>query len=225
MEKVVIKLSGELFASTESLKKVVEQIKKISLKNQIGIVIGAGNIFRGEQHGKSLNLNPANAHFAGMVATIINSLILKDLLIKQDLKVKILSAIPVPTIADNITQEKIDLSLNENKIIIFAGGTGNPFFSTDTNAVLRALQLNSSLVLKGTKTEGIFDSDPEKNKNAKLLKTLSFDDFLKNNLQVMDLTAITLAKKNNLKIKVFNIFEKDSLLKVFKDPNFGSTIS
>lgn len=225
MEKIVIKISGELFASTDKLNKVVNQIKKLSSKIKIGIVVGAGNIFRGSQQGKEFGLNAPVGDNAGMLATIINGLILKDLLEKKDVLVKILTAIPVPTIADNITQEKINCTLKNNKVIIFVGGTGNPFFTTDTNAVLRALQIGALTVLKGTKVDGVFDSDPTNIKKTKLLKKLSFDDFLTKNLQVMDMTAITLAKKHKLKIKVFNIFEKNSLIKVVQDPEFGSTIS
>lgn len=225
MKKVVIKISGELFASTDKLNKIAEQIKILSSKHQIGIVVGAGNIFRGKQQGKKLGLNTVVGDNAGMLATIINGLILKDLLEKKSVLVKILSATPVPTIADNITQEKINCTLKKNKIIIFVGGTGNPFFTTDTNAVLRALQMDAATVLKGTKVDGVFDSDPTKNKDAKLLKELSYEDFLNKSLQVMDATAITLAEKHSLKIKVFNIFEKDSLIKIVQDPNFGSTIS
>ncbi len=227
MKKVVIKISGELFASTDKLNEVVEQIKTLSLKHQIGIVVGAGNIFRGNQQGKEFGLNASTGDNAGMLATIINGIILKDLLEKKEVSVKILSALPVPTIADNITQEKINCTLKKNKVIIFVGGTGNPFFTTDTNAVLRALQIGAPTILKGTKVAGVFDSDPTKNKDAKLLKELSYDDFLDKSLQVMDTTAITLAKKHSLKIKVFNIFEKDSLIKIVQDTNnvFGSTIT
>ncbi len=225
MEKIVIKISGELFASTDKLNQVVEQIKELSSKIKIGIVVGAGNIFRGNQQGKEFGLNAAIADNAGMIATIINGLILKDLLEKKNVLVKILTAIPVPTIADNITQDKINCTLKKNGIIIFVGGTGNPFFTTDTNAVLRALQMDASTIIKGTKVDGVFDSDPTNSKETKILKKLSFDDFLIKNLQVMDMTAITLAKKHKLKIKVFNIFEKNSLIKVVQDPEFGSTIS
>jgi uridylate kinase len=224
MEKVVIKISGELLLSTDSLNEVINQIKEISSKYQISLVIGAGNIFRGKQHGKMLGIKPTTGDNAGMLATVINGLTLQDLLEKENIKTKILSAIPVPTVADNITQEEINCSLDKNEVLIFVGGTGNPFFTTDTNAILRALQTNTKLVLKGTKVEGVFDKNPENNQDAKILKEIDFNDFLTKDLQVMDLTAITLAKKHNIKIKIFNIFEKDAIIKALTDKNFGSII-
>lgn len=225
MKKVVIKISGELLNSTDSLNQVIDQIKSLQSKYKIGIVIGAGNIFRGDQDSKNFDLEAAIGDNAGMLATIINGLILKSLLEKKGMKAKILSAFPVPTITDSITQEKIDCSLEKNKILIFVGGTGNPFFTTDTNAILRALQIKSNIVLKGTKVAGVFDSDPIKNKDAKLLKEISYNDFLTKDLQVMDLTAITLAKKHNLQIKVFNIFEENAIIKGLEEKNFGTLIS
>ncbi|MFH1461764.1 MAG: UMP kinase [bacterium] len=225
MKKIVIKISGELLNSTDSLNQVIDQIKTLQLKYKIGIVIGAGNIFRGNQDSKNFGLEAAIGDNAGMLATIINGLILKSLLEKKGVNTKILSALPVPTITDSITQEKINSSLEKNKVIIFVGGTGNPFFTTDTNAILRALQMKADFVLKGTKVAGVFDSDPIKNKDAKLLKTINYNDFLTKNLQVMDLTAITLAKKHNLQIKVFNIFKENSLIKVLEEKDFGTLIS
>lgn len=225
MKKVVIKVSGELLDSTDNLKQVVTQIKELSKEYKIGIVVGAGNIFRGKQHGKALGLNATTGDSAGMLATIINGLILKDMLSTVDVSSKILTAFSCPRIADEISQEKINCSFKKDKVVIFVGGTGNPFFTTDTNAVLRALQIGSEIVLKGTKVDGIFDSDPKTNNNAKLIKNISYNDILKNKLQVMDLTAITLAENNNVKIKVFNIFKKNAIIKAIKEIDFGSTIN
>ena len=225
MEKVIIKISGELFASTEKLKSIIEQIKKLHTKYQIGLVVGAGNIFRGNQNSKDFGIQQTTGDNAGMLATIINGLILKDLFDQQKIDSIILTALPCPEIAENVTQEKITNAIDSKKIIIFVGGTGNPFFTTDTNAVLRGLQINASMILKGTKIDGVFDKDPIKDKNAKIFKNINCSQVIEKNLQVMDLTSIALAQKYNLKIKVFNLFEKDALIKALEDPNFGSTIS
>ncbi len=224
-QRIVLKLSGELFSSTEHLKNVIEQIKKISTKYNIGIVVGAGNIFRGSQGGKELGIKQTTGDAAGMVATIINGLILQNMLENAEIKSKLLSAIPCPTIATSVTSENISYNLDQNKIVIFVGGTGNPFFTTDTNAILRALQMEAKLVLKGTKVNGIFDKDPETNSDAILIKNTTINTVLEKKLDVMDLTAMTLAQNRDIKIRIFNIFDKDSILNVLKDSNFGSTIS
>lgn len=225
METILIKLSGELFKKVANLKDVVCQISKLSKQYKLGIVVGAGNIFRGNQQGKEFGLRPIIAHTSGMIATIINGLIIQDLLAKKNIQTKLLSAIDCKGVADSITPSKIDCALQKNQPIIFVGGTGNPFFTTDTNAVLRALQIKAQQVWKGTKVEGIFDSDPMINKNAKLLKTVTYKQVIEQNLQIMDASAITLAQEHNLKIRIFNVFEKDSLLNATKNQNFGSIIN
>ncbi|KKP24791.1 MAG: Uridylate kinase [candidate division TM6 bacterium GW2011_GWF2_28_16] len=230
MEKIVIKISGELFDTTNNLKSnnlknVIEQIKNLSQKYKIALVVGAGNIFRGTQNSHNFGIKQETGDYAGMLATIINGLVLHEMLKNTGVKTKLLSALSCPEIADNITTENISCAFDNNKIIIFVGGTGNPFFTTDTNAILRALQIDAKLVLKGTKVAGIFDKDPAKNTDAKLIKTIDYKTVIEKNLQVMDLTAISLAHDKDIKIKIFNIFEKDSILQVLNDQNFGSTIS
>ena len=224
METILIKLSGEVFCG-DFVQTLISQIKELKKKFNIGIVVGAGNIFRGNQHGKQLDIKKTTAHTAGMVATIINGLILKDLLEKDGVEAELFSAINCPEVACIIKQSKIDKTLKQNKVLIFTGGTGNPFFTTDTNAVLRALQIGAKQILKGTKVDGIYESDPMENKDSKLLKKLTYKEFLEKELKVMDLTAITLAQEHNLKIKVFNLFEKEALLKVIQNADFGSTIN
>lgn len=230
MKSLLIKFSGEIFNPSYNnegffLKNLILNIKNLKENYNLGIVLGAGNIFRGNQHGKSLGLKPTTGHNAGMMATIINGLILKDLLEQENLQVSLLSSLFCPNTTKLITQNNINQALKNNHIIIFVGGTGNPFFSTDTNAILRALQIESTQVWKCTKVDGIFDSDPEINKNAKLLKNLSYNQIINNQLKFMDLTAITLAQEHKIKIRVFNIFKKDSLLIADKDINFGSTVT
>ena len=228
MDSILIKLSGEIFSFKKDpnsfIKQIAIQLKTLKKKNKIGLVVGAGNIFRGSQQGKQLNLKQTTAHTVGMIATLINGLILQDILEKESIECKLLSAFNCPQVADVISQEKIDCSLSKNKIVIFAGGTGNTFFTTDTNAVLRALQIEAKEIWKCTKVDGIFSCDPAENKNCELFKKINYKQIIEKNLKFMDLTAITLAQKHNLKIKVFNIFEKNALIKASKDINFGSNV-
>lgn len=227
MKNIIIKLSGESFIEKSFLKELVTQIKELKKTNKLGIIVGAGNIFRGNQHGKALHLRETTAHYAGMVATIINGLILQDLLNQEEVETELFSAIPCPEVCQTIQQSKIDCALKKNKCLIFVGGTGNPFFSTDTNAILRALQIDAQEVWKGTKVDGIYSDDPEKNKSKKLelYKKISYDKVIEKKLRIMDLTAITLAQDHKINIRVFNLFDKNALLKANKDKNFGSIIS
>jgi uridylate kinase len=227
MKNIIIKLSGECFSHHSFLKDLIGQIKELKKTNKIGIIVGAGNIFRGAQHGKALQMRATMAHCAGMVATIVNGLILQDLLEQVEVETELFSAIPCPEVCQTIQQSKIDRSLKKNRCLIFVGGTGNPFFSTDTNAILRALQIGATQVWKGTKVDGIYSDDPEKNKTKKLelYKKISYEKVIEKKLRIMDLTAITLAQDHKIKIRVFNLFEKNALLTAAKNKNFGSIIS
>ncbi|MCK4651042.1 UMP kinase [Candidatus Babeliales bacterium] len=233
MKTIIIKLSGELFFSLTNQEKkddkkylynIAKQLKELKKDYRVGIVIGAGNIFRGEQASKKLEIKITTAHNAGMIATIINGLLFHDLLTTQEIDSILFSAIHCPQIAEIIKQDKLDKALKENKILIFSGGTSNPFFTTDTTSVIRALQIGATEFWKGTKVEGIFTADPVEQKDAKLLKKLNYNQVIEKDLKFMDLTAITLAKQHNLKIRIFNIFEENSLIKASKDANFGSVI-
>jgi len=242
MDTILIKISGELFAkpvNTEKAssqddafsvnKKLIEnicqQIKTVQQNFNVGIVIGGGNIWRGDVNGKQLNLTEQSSHQIGMIATIMNAIVLQNFLENSKIKTTHFSSFCCPQTARTIRQDKIKNALQKNECLIFSGGTGNPYFTTDTTAVLRALQIDAKLVLKATKVDGVYDSDPTTNKNAKILKTISYEEMIKNNLKVMDLTAITLAKQHNLKIKVFNLFDEEAIIKVIRDENFGSTVS
>ncbi|MBD3231793.1 UMP kinase [Candidatus Dependentiae bacterium] len=227
MNTIVIKLSGELFKnnSPDLISNIVKQIKKLKKDYNIAIVLGAGNILRGNEHQKKIGIKATTAHTAGMIATIINGLIIQDFLEKEKVDAQLFSAINCPEVACVIKQTTIDNALSQNKCLIFVGGTGNPFFTTDTNAVLRTLQIGATEMWKGTKVEGIYSTDPLKNKKAKLYKQISYDEVINQNLKIMDLTAIKLAQENKIKIKVFNIFEKDALIKASKNKTFGSYIS
>ena len=235
MEKILIKFSGEIFNkkkesnnkisyNLQHIRNLVKQIKKLQRQYHIGIVVGGGNLFRGSIDGESLELSAPISHTIGMMATILNGLVFQEFLNKEGIKTLLLSAIECPQIAASIKDSIIEDSFKKNKCIIFAGGTGIPFFTTDTNAVARALQIGATTILKATKVDGIYTSDPMKNKNAKLIKKISYDKVLEKNLRILDTTAITLAKENNLKIKVFNVFKINSLINALNKKDFGSYI-
>lgn len=245
MESVLIKLSGEFLCSIKNknlegintkdgntisfdhaqLKNFAEQIKKLSKDYKLGIVIGGGNFFRASKQGKQLKMHQPSADGVGMLATVMNGIILQDILKQSNLESVVLSAFLIDSIVPRINQTLINSALNENKIIIFVGGTGNPFFTTDTNAILRALQIGAKEIWKATKVDGVYSADPVVDKKAKKIKHLKYAKVLENNLKIIDSTAVTLAAENNVKIRIFNVFEKDALLKVATDSNFGSTIS
>lgn len=224
MEKIIIKLSGEIFYKPELLKNVAIQIKELQKKYIIGLVIGAGNIFRGDQQGKDLNIKKTTGHSCGMIATHINSLILQDLFQQNNIKTSLFSSFNCPLLGCVIKQENINNAINNNSCLIFAGGTGNPFFTTDTTAILRASQMNAKQVWKGTKVDGIYSDDPQKAPDSKFYEKISYEDVIQKQLKIMDITAITLARQNSIQIRVFNIFDNNALLNADKNKNLGSQI-
>ncbi len=208
MTSILIKLSGEVFSPLTSYKtsenpqilfNIAKQIKKLQKTHSIGIVVGAGNILRGDKLDKSNGIKITTAHNAGMLSTIINGILLKDILQKENIESQVFSAISCPQIVNVINQEAIEKNICKNNISIFTGGTGNPFFTTDTNAVLRAIQVGAKEVWKGTNVDGVYNCDPKKEKNAKLLKKVTYQEVIEQNLNFMDLTAITLAKQHHIK--------------------------
>ena len=241
MKRIVLKLSGELFSShanklskgphkgigvcnVDLIESIIRQINEIRNKAIISIVVGGGNFFRGESDGKLLGLAPATSHEIGMLATVMNGLILQAFLEREAVPCVLFSAIRCPQLAQTIQQKTIDTALQENKCLIFSGGTGNPFFTTDTAAVLRSLQTNATEIWKATKVDGIYDKDPEIDASATLIKKTTYQEALDKRLQIMDLTAITLAQHHDKVIRVFNLFTPDALCKAFQDDTFGSTI-
>jgi len=224
MQTLLIKISGELFSDSEQIKSVITQTKTLCLKHKVGIVVGGGNFFRGSKDGGRIGLQKSSAHEIGMLSTIVNGIVLKDFLLQESVSCQILSAFSCPEIASSINQNSIKNSFEENNCVIFVGGTGNPFFTTDTNAVLRAIQIGAKQVWKGTKVDGVYESDPLIEKNSKFYSEISYSQVLEKGLKVIDKTAVTLAQENEIEIRVFNIFEKNALLKAQKDPGFGSTI-
>lgn len=228
--RILLKITGQLLSNDKSVavsaysSAIISQIKQLSSSFQFAIVIGGGNIFRGAQQGKLLGLDLWTAHTIGMLATMMNGLVFKDLLEKAGVEAVLLSAFHCPNIAADINKKSVSDALASGAVILFIAGTGNPFFTTDTNAVLRALEMNADYVWKGTGVDGIYSEDPKINPHAHLLKNISYDQAIADRLSVMDLTALTMARDNKLTIRIFNIFSPDALVHVANDKDFGSTI-
>ena len=231
-KRVLLKLSGEILAGEKSLgvdPKIAQQLAKeiSSLKKldlDIGIVLGAGNIFRGRDASQK-GMDRVTADYIGMVGTIINSVTLQDALEQIGCETRTLSGIDVPKIAEPYIRRRALRHLEKGRIVIIAGGTGNPYFSTDSAAALRAAELDCDLLVKGTKVDGVFDSDPFKNSEAKKFTSISFSEVLEKELAIMDMTAITLCKENNLPILVLDITKKENLFNALNgDKNIGTKI-
>ena len=203
---------------------ISKEIKKIAKLNyEICLIIGGGNIFRGVK-GASEGIDRSTSDYMGMLATIMNALSLQSCLEQINLPTRVQSAISMSQIAEPYIKRKAVRHLEKKRIVIFAAGTGNPFFSTDTAASLRASEMNCSKILKATKVNGIYDSDPNLNKNAKLIKNITYSEVISKNLRVMDMTAISLAKESSIPIYIANIFEKDSLIRALKEEGNYSKI-
>ena len=208
-----------------TINKISNEIKNVYKKKyQICLIIGGGNIFRGIK-GASEGIDRATSDYMGMLATVMNALSLQSSLEKIDVPTRVQSAITMSQIAEPYIRRRAIRHLERNRIVIFAAGTGNPFFSTDTAATLRASELDCKLIIKATKVNGIYNKDPIKYKNAKLIKNISYNDVINNNLQVMDITAISLAKDTKIPIFITNIFNKNSLINVLNRKGSYSKIS
>jgi len=204
---------------------IANEIKEIFINNyQVCLIIGGGNIFRGIQ-GTSKGIDRSTSDYMGMLATVINALSMQSALEKIDVPTRVQSAISMSQIAEPYIRRKAIRHLEKNRIVIFAAGTGNPFFSTDTAASLRASEMNCSMIVKGTKVDGIYDKDPMINDDAKLFKDISYMDVLKNNLKVMDSTAISLAKDSKIPIIVTNLNNKNSMLNAIRGIGKFSKVS
>ncbi len=229
--RILLKLSGESLMGeqhygidAQRLNDYAEQIKEITeLGVQVGIVIGGGNIFRGLS-GASKGFDRVKGDSMGMLATVINSLALSSALENIGCKSKVLTAIRMEPIGEFYSKQKAVDALNNGYITIFSGGTGNPYFTTDTGSSLRGIEIEADAMLKGTRVDGIYTADPEKDPTAKKFETITFDEIYNRNLRVMDLTATTMCKENNLPIVVFDMDTKGNLLKVIKGENIGTVV-
>ena len=230
--RVLLKLSGEILANkdgfgidSDKVKYLAEEIKSIhDIGINIGLIIGAGNIFRGMQAAAG-GMDRITGDYLGMLATIMNAIALQDALEKFGCQTRTLSAINVTQIAEPYIRRRAIRHMEKKRIVIIAGGTGNPFFTTDSAAALRATELNSEIVLKGTKVDGVFDKDPMKFTDSIKYDQVTYSDVIKNDLRVMDMTAITLCKENNIPIRVFDIKNRGHLLDIIMGSNIGTVIT
>ncbi len=206
------------------LNYFAEEIKKVhDLGVEIGIVIGGGNIYRG-LNAASQGIDRVTGDQMGMLATIINSLALQNSLENKGIYTRLMSAIKMEEVAEPYIRRRAIRHLEKGRVVIFGAGTGHPYFSTDTAATLRAVEIEADAILKGTRVNGVYDSDPEKNPHANMFEQISYLDVLKMNLRVMDLTAISMCQENNLPIIVFNMDVPDNLLKVVQGENVGTAV-
>jgi uridylate kinase len=231
-KRVLLKLSGESFCKPggfgldgPALKSIAERISQIcKLGPKVAVVVGAGNFLRGEFFSKVSEIPRNTADYMGMLATIINACALQESLEKLGCEARVLSAIDVPAICEPFILRRALHHLQRGRVVILAGGTGNPFFTTDTCAALRASQLDMDLLIKATNVDGVYSDDPRKNPKAKLLKKLSYADVLKKNLRIMDHSAIALCRDNNIPIIVLNIFKKGNIAKTLSGRQIGTLI-
>lgn len=201
-----------------------EVLKIVKLKIEVGIVIGGGNIYRGLSASQQ-GVDRVTGDTMGMLATIINSLAIQNALEKRGIFTRVMTAIKMDEVAEPFIQRRAIRHLEKKRVVIFSGGTGSPYFTTDTAAALRAIEIKADVIMKGTRVDGVYDCDPEKNPKAKMYKNLSYGNVLEQNLKVMDLTAITLCQENILPILVFNMNKKDNLKKIVTGEKIGTIIS
>ena len=230
--RILLKLSGEALLGKNSygidndrLVVFAEEIKQIYDQGvEIAIVIGGGNIFRGLT-GSEDGIDRVQADYMGMLATVINGLALQNALENMNIPTRLQSAIKMESIAEPFIKRKATRHLEKGRVVIFASGTGNPYFTTDSAAVLRAIEINADVILKGTRVDGIYNEDPEKNKEAVKFDDISFEETIKKGLKIMDTTAFTLSKENELPIIVFDMNTKGNLTKVVMGEKIGTKVS
>lgn len=230
-KRVVLKLSGEALQGSSEygidynvLVSIARQIKEVRrLGVEIAIVIGGGNIFRGVA-GSTKGMDRASADYMGMLATVINGLALQDALEKNGVFTRVLSAIEMRQLTEPYIRRRAIRHLEKGRVVIFAGGTGSPYFTTDTTAALRAIEIGAEVIMKATKVDGVYSSDPVKNKNAKKYDTLRYIDILKKGLKVMDATATSLCMDNELPIIVFNLKKEGNIKRVIMGERIGTTV-
>ena len=231
-KRVLIKLSGEALIGDEqygiappTLDRIAAEVKDIVLSGvEVAIVIGGGNIFRGVQ-GSTQGMDRASADYMGMIATVINGLALQDGLEKVGVPTRVLSAIEMSEVAEPYIRRRAMRHLEKGRVVVFTAGTGNPFFTTDTAAALRSMEIHADFLLKGTKVDGIYDSDPNKNPDARRYQELNYDYVLAKNLRVMDATAISLCRENNMPIRVVSMIEPGCMGRAICGEDVGTLVS
>ena len=232
-KRILLKLSGEVLAGKNGsgfddsilngLALEIKELKKLNI--DIGIVIGGGNFIRGRMFKDSTSIKKANADYMGMLGTVINALALQDYLENNGVKTRVMSAIEIREICEPYVRRRSLRHLEKNRVVIFAAGTGHPFFTTDTAASLRAIEIEADVLLKATNVDAVYDSDPKTNPEAKKHKKLTYMDVLSNKLNVIDSTAVSLCMENSIPITIFNLTKKDNIKRVVLGEDIGTVIS
>lgn len=230
-KRILLKLSGEALAGEDGygidplmLERYAEEIKEArEMGAEIALVIGGGNIFRGMSEAAA-NMDRVQADYMGMLATVINALALQDALERKGVFTRLQTAIKMEQMAEPFIRRRAVRHLEKGRVVIFGAGTGNPYFTTDTAASLRAIEIQADVIVKGTRVEGVYDSDPEKNPHAEFFPDISYLDVIRKNLRVMDMTAITLCRENVLPIVVMNMNEKGNLTRLLRGEKVGSLV-
>ena len=230
-KRILLKLSGEALMGDfdygidpkviNRIASEVSQVKDLGI--QIALVIGGGNIFRGAGLSES-GMDRVTGDHMGMLATVINSLALQDALESIDVDARVMSALQIHEVCEDYIRRRAIRHLEKNRIIILAAGTGNPFFTTDTAASLRAVEIGADVLLKATMVDGVYDSDPKKDKNATIFEKISYDQVLNKKLNIMDATAVVVCRDNNLPLRVFNLIEKDALINTMTNERVGTLV-
>ena len=230
-KRILLKFSGEALMGEQNfgidpavLKRIAAEVKAlVDAGVQVAVVIGGGNIFRGVSLAAA-GMDRANADYMGMLATVINSLAIQDAMEQQGLVVRVMSALPIQSVCEDYIRRRAIRHLEKNRVIILAAGTGNPFFTTDTAASLRGVEIDVDLMLKATKVDGVYSADPLKNSDATLFDRLTFDEALGRKLAVMDATALVLCSEHNMPVRVFNIFEPGHLARIVAGEQVGTLV-
>ena len=231
-KRILLKLSGESLMGTQDygispdmLAQYASEIKQAKEEGaEIGVVIGGGNIFRGLQ-GAAKGMDRVQGDYMGMLATIINSMALQAELEKQGVKTELLGGLAIEPICKESSRTRMKQALEEGKVVLIGGGTGNPYFTTDTASSLRAIEMQADAILKGTRVDGIYTADPEKDPNATKYSSLTYEEALNKQLKIMDLTAFALCRENNMPIYVFDMNKKGNLIKVIKGEHIGTIVA
>ncbi|MDT7540896.1 MAG: uridylate kinase [Acidobacteriota bacterium] len=230
--RILLKLSGEALMGEQNYgvdvkvaRAVAQEVKVVhALGVEVAIVVGGGNIFRGVSESAG-DMDRSAADYIGMLATIMNAVVLQDAMEKAGMHTRVLSALDIPEVAEQFIRRRAVRHLEKQRVVIFAAGTGNPYFTTDSAAALRALEIRAEVILKATKVEGVYDSDPEKNPGAKFFECITYQEVLEKHLQVMDASAISLCMDNNLPIVVFNMRTPGNILRVVTgEPGVGTQV-
>lgn len=230
-KRILLKLSGEALMSEQGgaidatiVKRLASEVKALCDEGvEVGLVIGGGNILRGAQQA-SEGMERVTGDHMGMLATVINALAMQDAIEKLGQQVRVMTALKISQVCEDYVQRKAVRHLEKGRVVIFAAGTGNPFFTTDSAASLRAIEIKADLMIKATKVKGVYSADPEKDKNAEFYSHLTYNDALDQRLNVMDTTALVLCQENDLSMRVMNIFEPDAIMRVMQGEDIGTLI-